>query len=254
MKTVCLITPPSAFLLDERVLITLGILRVAACLEMAGYRVDHLDLSGVGDYESVARAYAASSRPLAYGVTATTPQMPAVTRVARALRESAPGARLILGGPHPTLVNAARRRESRESKPGRATRAMRGLLADFDVVVAGDGEDAVFEALRPAASGLIDADDPKGGLFLTNKRLEELPLPARHLVDVSSYQFSIEGAPALSMIAQLGCPFSRARSAGAASRPCSGGCGRAARRAWSGRSGTFTRPTASRGSCSMTTN
>jgi anaerobic magnesium-protoporphyrin IX monomethyl ester cyclase len=37
---VSLITPPSGFLLDERVFPTLGILKVAAALESAGIDVD----------------------------------------------------------------------------------------------------------------------------------------------------------------------------------------------------------------------
>jgi anaerobic magnesium-protoporphyrin IX monomethyl ester cyclase len=45
-------------------------------------------------------------------------------------------------------------------------------------------------------------------MFLTNARLTELPFPARHLVDVSSYHYEIEGFSAISLIAQLGCPFS----------------------------------------------
>ena len=90
---------------------------------------------------------------------------------------------------------------------GRATRAVMDIDGLFDVVVAGDGEKAIFKALEPAARGWIDADDPKIDLFLTNAALNNLPVPARHLVDVSSYHYTIEGVPALSLIAQLGCPF-----------------------------------------------
>ena len=54
---------------------------------------------------------------------------------------------------------------------------------------------------------LIDADDPKSELFLDSARLTELPFPARHLVDVDSYHYSVDGVRALSLIAQLGCPF-----------------------------------------------
>jgi len=54
---VCLITPPSVFLLDERVFMTLGILKVAAMLEQVGIAVDMLDLSGVENYEEVVRDY-----------------------------------------------------------------------------------------------------------------------------------------------------------------------------------------------------
>ena len=66
---------------------------------------------------------------------------------------------------------------------------------------------AVFRALTAHPPKLVDGDDPKSELFLTNKRLTELPFPARHLLDVDSYQYKIDGGPALSLIAQLGCPF-----------------------------------------------
>ncbi|TLY30493.1 MAG: hypothetical protein E6K62_08840, partial [Nitrospirae bacterium] len=55
IKRICLITPPSIFLLDERVFMTLGILKVAAVLEQAGIQVEMLDLSGVENYEEVVR-------------------------------------------------------------------------------------------------------------------------------------------------------------------------------------------------------
>src|SRR3954447_1116755 len=43
VRTVGLIIPPSPFLLDERVFVSLGMLTVAASLERAGYRVAVLD-------------------------------------------------------------------------------------------------------------------------------------------------------------------------------------------------------------------
>ena len=46
VKRICLITPPSIFLLDERVFMTLGILRVASVLEQKGIEVEMMDLSG----------------------------------------------------------------------------------------------------------------------------------------------------------------------------------------------------------------
>jgi anaerobic magnesium-protoporphyrin IX monomethyl ester cyclase len=53
----------------------------------------------------------------------------------------------------------------------------------------------------------VDGDDPKGGMFLTNQSYDATPLPARHLVQLSSYKYEIEGKPSTSLIAQLGCPF-----------------------------------------------
>jgi radical SAM superfamily enzyme YgiQ (UPF0313 family) len=204
---VTLVIPPSAFLLDERVFMHLGILKVAAVLERAGVPVDVLDLSGIANFEDVVRAYCATRHGTTFGITATTPQLPAATRVVAAIRDAARGARIILGGPHVTLVNAARKREEKRGISGRAVAAFTQLLHEYDVLVAGDGEEAIFRALAPEAPRLVDADDPGSVLFLTGRQLTEQPLPARHLVDVDSYHYAIDGVPALSMIAQLGCPF-----------------------------------------------
>jgi len=55
---ITLIVPPSLFLLDERVFMTLGILKIAAVLEGLGHRVEMLDLSGIQNYEEVIRIHA----------------------------------------------------------------------------------------------------------------------------------------------------------------------------------------------------
>src|SRR5438094_10362750 len=102
---------------------TLGILKVAAVLEQAGLAVEMLDLSGVENYEEVIRDHAKTSGVNCYGLTATTPQMPAATKVYRAIRESKPSARIILGGPHVTLIHAAYKYEQKRKAAGRATTA-----------------------------------------------------------------------------------------------------------------------------------
>jgi anaerobic magnesium-protoporphyrin IX monomethyl ester cyclase len=207
VKTACLVIPPSIFLLDERVFMSLGILKVAAVLEQAGIGVELLDLSGVENYEDVVRDHAASSHADWYGLTATTPQMPAASRVHAAIRAARPGARIVLGGPHVTLIHAAYRYERKRNQAGRGTLAYHQLAEMFDCLVVGDGERAVFETLGDDPPKLVDADDPKSAMFLKDENLDELPLPARHLVDVDSYHYAIDGVRALSMIAQLGCPF-----------------------------------------------
>ena len=213
---VCLVIPPSPFLLDERVFMSLGVLKVAACLEAAGVPVEVLDLSGVRNYEAAVEAHVRRSATLTYGITATSPQLPAAVKIAAAIRSwetMVPRRRfrIILGGPHATLVNAARKREERFeeklNRRGRATRAFEKLWEHFNVLVAGDGEAAIFDALEEVTPRLIDADGRQSEHFLTDRRLDESPFPARHLVDAASYRYQVDGAPALSLIAQLGCPF-----------------------------------------------
>ena len=207
ISPICLIIPPSPFLLDERVFMSLGILRVAAVLEQAGLPVEVVDLSGVENFDEAIRDHVGQSDAQTFGLTATTPQMPAVKVIRDVIRSEKPEAKVILGGPHITLVHAAVRRENKKNLLGRATKALTHLKGLFDVLVAGDGEVAIFAALDERAPQVIDADDPKTDLFLTNAGLEALPFPARNLVDVDSYHYKIEGTPAMSLIAQLGCPF-----------------------------------------------
>lgn len=207
IRNICLIIPPSLFLLDERVFMSLGILKVAAVLEQEGVTVELLDLSGVTNYEEALAAHVHQSRVECFGMTATTPQMPAATTIQATIRRLRPSARIILGGPHVTLVHAAARQERKRSVLGRASRAVKQLAAMFDVLVTGDGEIAIFEALKPSPPRIVDGDDSKSQYFLNDASLEQLPFPSRHLVDVSTYHYSIDGTRALSMIAQLGCPF-----------------------------------------------
>ena len=206
MSTVCLIIPPSVFLLDERVFVSLGILRVASVLERARHHVEVLDLSGIENYLDAVGHHASTSPASVFGLTATTPQLPAARTIVERIREVRPDARILLGGPHVTLVNAARKGEARGGRCGRGHDAFGRLETLADVLVAGDGEHAVLEALTCRES-LVDADIPKGRLFLTDGDYDALPLPARHLVDMGSYHYQIDDRDAVSLIAQLGCPF-----------------------------------------------
>lgn len=200
--SVCLITPPSAFLLDERVFVSLGILKVAAALEARGYAV-----SGIENYLSALADYLTVSRDVALGITTTTPQLPSVMKIAVEIRARRPDLKLVLGGPHVTLVYSALKIECKRGvSGGRAARAVAKLEAAFDVLCSGDGELAIFAALADDAPKVIDGDDPGGGFFLSGSQFTELSQPARHLVDLRSCRYSIEGHAATSGITQLGCP------------------------------------------------
>lgn len=203
---VCFIIPPSPFLSDERVFMSLGVLKVAAVVEKS-HSVDVLDLSGVSNIEDVVGDYLANHQATAIGLTATTPQLPAAVKIINTIRERAPQTRIIIGGPHVTLVHAAFAREQQKSNHGRATKAFNELVELADVLVAGDGEKAITVALGPTPPKVVNADDPSNSLFLGNDDLNVIPWPARHLIDVDSYHYYIDGERALSIVSQLGCPF-----------------------------------------------
>lgn len=204
---ICLIIPPSIFLLDDRVFLTLGILKVAAVLEQNKYKVDVLDLSGISNYEEVAEEYVKNNDTSIFGFTATTPQIPQTIKIRNKIKELKPESKLILGGPHITLTNAAVKMEQKSNRVDRSHWAFEDLKKNFDSLVCGDGEEAIFEVLNNNFPKVVDADDTKSPMFLNNKRLDELPWPARHLVDVNSYNYTIDGVKSSSVIFQLGCPY-----------------------------------------------
>ena len=203
---ICLITPPSPFLLDERVFMHIGILKIAAVLEAKGYHIDFLDLAGVYNYLEVVDSYCSNTDNTLFGITATTPQVPFAVNVSESIKSILPDAKIILGGTHVSLMHSAFKKEKTKGIVERATKDIERLLGHFDILVAGDGELAIEKALG-MDRGVIDADDRKSDMFLTNDMFSNNPFPARHLVDIDSYNYSIEGENATSLIAQLGCPF-----------------------------------------------
>lgn len=203
--TLCI--PPSGFLLDERVFASLGVLKVGAVLEQAGHAVDVLDLSGVADVRAAIGAHLRFHPADIYGLTATMPQMPSAAVMIDEIRQHRPEARIILGGPHVTLMANSAKQEEKRGVKGRATRALSELSALADVLVLGDGERACVLAVGAHPPPIIDAEEPNGPLFLSSSDLEEAPWPARHLLDIDTYRYQIDGQRTMSLIAQLGCPF-----------------------------------------------
>ena len=114
--------------------------------------------------------------------------------------------KVILGGPHVTLMHSAAKREVKKNLVGsdRATRDVEALKT-FDVLVC-VMEKLLFlmqstRILKLLMLILLNQN------ILSHKQFTDLPPPARHRVDMGSYKYFIEGEPALSLIAQLGCPF-----------------------------------------------
>jgi len=204
------IIPPSPFLLDERVFMSLGILKVAAVARQQGSTPKVLDLSGVRNYLDVIRDVLSSTPPNStFAITSTTPQFPSVFEICALLRSH--GHKVILGGPHPTMVMSAHKRGLE-----RARMHADRVLTCADTVVTGDGELAFKQALEltERGGGWLDADDPKTGLFMTHDQFNDSPWPARDLVDVESYHYEISGKRSMSVIGQLGCPMACAFCSG----------------------------------------
>lgn len=207
MKKICLIIPDSPFLLDARVFPFIGTLKVAAAFEQQGAKVDVLDLSGITNWSDVIDDYFSINKEFEFiGLTATTPQMPMAFDIAVKIK-SLNKSKLVLGGTHVTLMHTAMKLEKKNGiANGRSFRNIEKIKEIFDVLVCGDGE-LLLDHIRNLQSGILDADDRKSEFFLSDAQFSALPPPARHLIDLDTYHYTIEGHKATSLIGQLGCPY-----------------------------------------------
>ncbi len=192
---VLLINPPalSMYNLFGLSLPPMGLLYIAAVLEQGGHQVLVKDLAIDG--------VVLTDQELGWadlvGISSDTTRIDRALELARRAKSS--GCTVVLGGPHPQF------------------QAEEILATGFvDCIVRGEGE-AVMPALLDAFEQGQPLQSVSGLLFSHNGTLvetaapdqvnvEQLPLPARHLLDLQQYQGVVDGRPAAPLISSRGCP------------------------------------------------
>jgi len=171
------VIPPSPFLLNDKVFVPLGPLYIAAVLEQKGYDVKVVDLTGTENWEEKL-IEAVKQKDELIGLTSTTADFPTTLKILKIIKSVNKETPVAIGGPHATI------------SPDQCNM--------FDKIIIGDGTTGIFLAL--------DSEEKiVHGPMVEN--LDELPLPARHLIDIGSYHYEINGRKATNVISQLGCPF-----------------------------------------------
>jgi radical SAM superfamily enzyme YgiQ (UPF0313 family) len=166
---IALVIPSSPFLIDQKVFPFLGPLYLSAVLKQAGHNVTVYDLAGREDIPVIEADI--------IGVTATTPQFPQAIKIASTLKDRHSSDKIIIGGPHASAA-------SEEAKKY------------FDMVCVGEGERWI--------TGL--ADGIKDWEKLPIEDLDQLPFPDWDAIDLSQYQYFIDGKRTMSIMTSRGCP------------------------------------------------
>lgn len=182
----------------------LGILSLAGYLEEhSSFEIDLLDAQPRGHtYEQLEEML--RSRPAdVVGITAMTFTLIDVFKTVRTVRRVMPKARIVLGGPHVHLYPNETIRHS-----------------EVDFLVQGEGEVAFLQLLNnfdnaaawPNIKGLVYKDERSqiinNGIAATTENLDELGMPARHLLNVGDYT-SLLGRDNVitTMFTSRGCPY-----------------------------------------------
>ena len=204
-----IIIPPSPYLTNPKALMPLGVLYVAGYVEKMGDIPILIDLSGIDDYVTYTINQLSLIQCSCVGITATSGQIYYVLNIVKEIKKQFPHLKIIGGGPHFTHTCIAHKRI-----PERTQKFINDFNKYFDVYILGDGEKGFYEALNLDDNNkMINCTIPSSISYMTSQDLNDLPFPARHLLDVSSYQHNfgcrtINDSNTISLMAQRGCPYS----------------------------------------------
>ncbi|MEI6218104.1 MAG: radical SAM protein, partial [bacterium] len=174
---IALLSPPSPFLIDQKAFPPLGILYLAGYARAAGHAVSVHDLAGS---ENALEDALSGLDADVFGISSTTPQYPQALRILGVLRKQRRNALVVIGGAHPSSVPEQ-------------------CLGDgFDTVVVGEGEVAFCKVVAGRLHGVVKEPYVKD--------IDSIPPPARDMIDIRSYGYSISGGKATTIITSRGCP------------------------------------------------
>ena len=198
-----LVYPPWPVLQERTILQNslppLGILSIASCVESKGFRTEVLDLHGERIEEDDFRNRIRQSQPRFVGISILTNMCIPAHKIARICKEEVPDVMVIAGGVHA------------EALPERTLRN-----SAIDVVIRGDGEDAMLEIMEGRPLSEINGASYRTGQGVQHNpprsiemALDRFPLPAYHMVDFDNYfpaVASYRNLPAINMLMTRGCP------------------------------------------------
>ncbi len=184
----------------------LGIASIAAVLEESGYKVNIYDCEVTGfSYNNLIQLIR-RKKPKIIGVSTLTVMIHRSLKAARILKSTFPDIPIVFGGPHATIFPEITLKEKN--------------FVDF--VVIGEGEYTTLELLQeleksnPNFSKIRGIGYKENGRVNFNERrpyiknIDELPLPARHLLPIELYEPSkrvVKKPPATHAVVSRGCPF-----------------------------------------------
>lgn len=187
----------------------LGLGYIAAFLEKHGFRVDLVVEDGHQDvFQDVQKLLSTRSYGLV-GISSMTSAYPAAVDLARIVRQAEPRIPIVIGGAHASVL----------------PEYILKTQLEFDFVCTGEGEDVMLDLAGAVEKGAVNDFSRIEGLAWRNHdgqivmnrprelrtSLDELPLPARHLVEFERFSLHSHVGTALmrsaTMITSRGCPF-----------------------------------------------
>ena len=193
------VNPPSTFLTDQRVFMSLGILRVTTQLPGAKF----LDLSNEKNYYKKISEFIVNNSLDVICLTSTTPHIQIVYKFVKFIKKRFK-IKIILGGPHVTLMYSSLSKGTDDIKHI-CDIHFKKLFKYIDTIVIGDGEFAINDAIK-TNDKFINAEN-NIDLFISENTYDSIAIANREFLDIDSYHYSIDGKKSTNIISQIGCPY-----------------------------------------------
>ncbi|HLN89796.1 MAG TPA: cobalamin-dependent protein, partial [Candidatus Binatia bacterium] len=161
----------------------LGLAYVAAALEKSGYPVEIYDNYLLERPIEEVKGEIRKRQPQIVGITCSSLTYSRCVEMAKAVKETCPTCKVIVGGPHPSYMPETMLQHK-----------------EIDYVVIGEGEQTIVALVGNILKGDVDSDIAKipgvackinGGIARTEPEfivdLDTLPFPARHLLPMKMY-------------------------------------------------------------------
>lgn len=201
---VLLVNPPGGYRCSESIEEPLGLAYIAAVLEENDIDVNILDMKvtnmNLNDY----RKMLVKTEPEIVGITSMTINAPDAIEIAKATKQENKDITTVIGGVHATFMYDD----------------ILMKYPEVDIVVRFEGEYTMLDLIKCLESDGdlksiqgIAYSDVKGKLVVTPTRpkienLDELPMPARHLLPMELYKTYVDKANrGFTLITSRGCPF-----------------------------------------------
>lgn len=205
---VLLVIPPFEYgSLDESSVICppLGIVQIASVIENKGYNVEILDSRALKLNDEQIKKQIESKKPKIVGITSTTPEFKRALDALKLTKKVDPKIVTIMGGAHPTIL----------------PQTVNSRYIDY--IIMGEGEPSIVKLVDYVLKKKGKLKDIKGvgykeeGKITLNelnpfiKNLDELPIPAYHLLPMNKYKnypMFEDGRKFGTIVTSRGCPFS----------------------------------------------
>lgn len=181
----------------------IGLASIAAVLEEKGYYVEIVDANALrlSESETVGAVLGIDI----VGITAMTPFVNSAIRIAKGVKRDSPSSRVILGGPHATIL----------------AEDTLNHVPEIDLIVKGEGEETIVALLDALGNG-TDLGRVNGIVYRSSgacrntpgrtpiQDLDSLPRPAYHLLPLGKYRPHPPAGrrlPWMPMVTSRGCPY-----------------------------------------------